>query len=140
MTEFNQQERTSAPGRTVAAGLLCEAESWTKAQCELLSGVEAMWTQWMKRQRESADRSLRSLRQIYECRTFADLVQVQQQWFADATRQGAVDFGNLASDAVALSWRAIGADAAARGVSLAARERSSAKPGGDAPPQRAAAE
>jgi len=49
--------------------LLREAEAWASAQCELLSGVEAMWVGWMQRRREALDASARSLTQICEYRT-----------------------------------------------------------------------
>jgi hypothetical protein len=45
------------PGSAATASVLREAEAWASAQCELLSGVEAMWTGWMQRQREAIDAS-----------------------------------------------------------------------------------
>jgi len=56
-------------GADAAAALLREAEAWASAQCELLSGVEAMWVGWMQRRREALDASARSLTQICEYRT-----------------------------------------------------------------------
>ena len=144
MTELNRDGGAAsgtAPGGAVAAGVLREAESWTSAQCELLSGIEELWADWMKRQREAVDASIRSLRQMCECRAFADLVQIQQQWFTDAARRGASDVGTLASDAVALTWRVAGAGRSrGRGSSSATQGRMPAKSSEDAPMQRVAAE
>jgi len=57
-----------APGGAVAAGFLREAEAWTGAQCELLSAMGAIWTDWLRRQHEAIDASARSLQQMLECR------------------------------------------------------------------------
>jgi hypothetical protein len=144
MAEFNQRDGAgsrAAPGRAVAAGVLHEAESLTSVHCELLSGLEALWVDWMERQRDALEASNRSLREMCDCRTLADIALVQQQWFADATRRGVSDIGLLASDAVALTWRVARADRAeAPAAASPERGRPPAKPGGDAPQQRAAAE
>src|SRR5882672_6884897 len=123
MTEFNRTEGIGsgfapggavaagiAPGGAVAAGMLHRAEAWTSAQCELLSGMEAIWSDWLRRQQEAIDASARSLQQMFECRSPADFVQTQQQWLADATRRGASDISTLASESMALTWRVVGAD------------------------------
>jgi hypothetical protein len=35
-----------APGGAVATCVLREAEAWTRAQSELASGIEVIWTDW----------------------------------------------------------------------------------------------
>jgi hypothetical protein len=144
MAEFNQSDDTgsrSAPGRAMAAGVLHEAAALTSAHCELLSGLEALWVDWMKRQRDALEASNRSLREMCDCRTLADIALVQQQWFADATRRGVSDIGMLASDAAALTWRVARTDrVGAPGAASPERGRTPAKSAGDAPLQRAAAE
>src|SRR6266478_1570208 len=113
MTEFNRTESIGsgfAPGGTVAAGMLHQAEAWTSAQCELLSGMEAIWTDWLRRQQEAIDAAAHSLQQMFECRNPADFAQTQQQWLADATRRSASDISTLASESMALTWRVVGAD------------------------------
>src|SRR5207244_11782097 len=62
----------------VAAVLLRQMEAWTNAQSELLSGMAALWTDWMKRQREAIEATAQSLQQMFECRNLADLAQIQQ--------------------------------------------------------------
>jgi hypothetical protein len=113
MTELNRTDRTIggvAPGGAVAAVVLREAEAWAGAQCEILSGIGAIWADWLRRQQEAIDASARSLQQMFECRNPADFAQRQQQWLADATRRGAADLNSLASESMALTWRAVGAD------------------------------
>jgi hypothetical protein len=118
MAEFTQGECAAAAGAALAApvaAMLREAERWTRLQCELLSGIEAMWTQWMRRQRTAIDASAGTLRRLYGCRSFAEFVQVEQQWLADALRDGAaVSAGRaVAEDALALGqWRAAEVEAA----------------------------
>ena len=144
MTEFNRTENTIsdvAPGDAVAAGVLRGAEAWTGAQCELLSGMGAIWTDWLRRQQEAIDASARSLQQMFECRSPADFAQTQQQWFTDAARRGASDISALASESMALTWRVVGADRLGLGgQSSPVRGTGRAKSGDEAPLQRAAAE
>jgi hypothetical protein len=127
------------PGDTVANCVLREAEAWTSAQCELVSGIGVVWTDWLKRQREAIDASARSLQQMFECRNPADFAQIQQQWIADAARRGASDISALACDAMALTWWAAAVDRV-RGPSSPVRGTGRAKSCDDAPVQRAAAE
>jgi hypothetical protein len=147
MTELNRTASTAAstldstiggiaPGGAVAAVVLREAEAWTGVQCELLSGMGAIWTDWLRRQQEAIDASARSLQQMLECRNPADFAQRQQQWLADAARRGAADFTTLASESMALTWRAVGADRlGGRGQ---VRGAGRAKAGDEVPLQRAA--
>lgn len=129
-----------APGSAVAVGVLREAEIWTSAQCELLSGMGARWADWMTRQCEAIDASSRALLQMYECRTLADLAELQRRWFADAARRGASDFGAWASDAVAVTRRTADEDPAASVLSVSGRPRAAAKLGEETSAPRAAAE
>ena len=144
MSELNRSEGVGIgqlPGGAVAASVLRETELWTNTQCELLSGIGALWTQWMGRQREAIDASARSLQHMYECRNLVDLVQLQQQWFADTARRSASDIGTWASDATALTCRIAGAERAGlRGSSPARRSGEPVSPAEGAPLQRAAAE
>jgi hypothetical protein len=128
----------SALGRAVATGMLREAQSWAGAQCALLSGMEAWWGDLMRRQREALDHSSRSLRQMGECRDLADILRIQQQWFADVARRGAGDVGSLASDAVALTWQLGAGGRAAR--SAPERAPTPAEAGDQGALRRAAAE
>jgi hypothetical protein len=148
MTEFNRSDSTRtdsavngmAPGGAVSLGVLREAEAWTSAQCELGSGMGAIWADWLRRQREAIDASARSFQQMFECRNPADFAQIQHQWFAEAARRGACDMSALACDSIALTCRVIGADrAGARAPSSPMRAPERAKPG-DGAGQRAAAE
>ena len=108
MAEFNRSEDARS-GMALAdettAAVARQAEVWASAQRELLSGIEAMWTGWMQRRREAFDASTRSLTEICECRNLVDVVQIQQQWLADAVRRTASDVSALADDAAALTRR-----------------------------------
>jgi hypothetical protein len=107
MAELNRREDTrngTPPGSAAAAAMLREAESWANVQCEVLSGVEAMWIGWMQRRREAIDASTRSFAQICECSNLVEIVQIQQQWLADAVQRTTSDLSALANDAAALTW------------------------------------
>ena len=127
------------PGGALTTSALREAEAWTRAQCELASGIGVIWTDWFKRQREAIDTSARSLQQMFECRNPAEFAQIQQQWIADAAQRGASDISALACDTMALTWWAAAVDRQRRPSALVhGAER--AKSGDDAPVQRVAAE
>ncbi len=63
-----------------------------------LSGMGAIWADWLQRQREAIDASARSFQQMFECRNPADFAQIQQQRLAEAARRGACDMSALACD------------------------------------------
>lgn len=145
MSEFNRGTSTKtwpAPGTVVAAAVLREAEAWARAQSDLVSGVEAIWAGWLKRQGEAIDAGTRSLRQMFDCRNPVELVQLQQQWVADTMCRAASDIGNLARDATAVTQRAAGADrfAASLRDQLAGQGVAPTPPNQGAAVQRAAAE
>lgn len=147
MSEFNRgmsAKAIPAPGTAVAAAVLREAEAWARTQSELLSGVEAIWTGWLKRQGEAIDAGTRSLRQMLDCRNPAELMQLQQQWVADTMCRAASDIGNLARDATAVTQRAGAASANRFATSLrdqlAGQGTPPASPNEGAAVQRAAAE
>jgi hypothetical protein len=144
MTQFNRAETTEngmALGSAVAAGMLHEAEAWTSAQCELLTGMGTIWTDWLRRQQEVIDASARSLQLMCECRNPADFAKIQQEWLTGTARQGASDLSALACDSMALTWRTVGADRlGVRGQPSPARGTARAKSGDEAPLQREAAE
>ena len=147
MTDVNRAETTrggTAPGGTIVAGVLRESETWLDAQCELLSGLGTIWTDWLKRQREAINASARSLQRMFECRNLADLAQIQQQFLADSTRRSASDITSLACDSMALTSRVVGAakadQLAGDGQSSPVRGAVRVKSSEEAPLQRAAAE
>ncbi len=131
-----------APGTTVAAAMLRETEAWARTQSELLTGVEAIWADWLKRQSEAFDAGSQSLRRMFDCRNPAELMQVQQQWVADAMRRAASDFSSLAGDALAVTRRVGGANVAAMMVpsQMSGRAVDQTKPDESAATHRAAAE
>ena len=144
MSDFNRATSTKnwpAPGTAVAAAVLREAEAWARTQSELLSGVEAIWSGWLKRQGEAIDAGTRSLRQMFDCRNPAELVQLQQQWVADTMCRAASDIGNLAKDATAVTQCAAGTDrfAASLRGQLAGQGSPAGQQSGSATVQRAAA-
>jgi hypothetical protein len=149
MTDFNRTESLRpdfgmsgvAPGGAVTTGILQEAEIWTSAHCELLSGIATIWTDLLDRQREAIDASARSLQQMFECRNLADMAELQQQWLADTARRSASDLSSMARDSLALTCRVAAGDRlSARSQSSPMRGEARAKSGDEAPAQRAAAE
>jgi predicted lipoprotein len=98
-------ERTSA-GLPLASAFAKEAELWIGAQGDLLTGVEAMITGWMQRQRQAFDASSRSMQRICDARSLFDLLQAQQEWVSDCLNWTAAEIRAVGNDTTAISRRA----------------------------------
>ena len=143
MAEFARTEGVNTAalsGGAVAVSLLREAENWRSAQCELLSGIGAIWADWLKRRREAIDASARALHQMSQCRDIADLVEIQQQWLADSVRRNALDLSNLACESMALPWRFAATDRVSWPEQSQARSPARARSASEPTVERVAAE
>lgn len=133
-----------AAANAVAASLLREAGSWARAQGALLSGIEAIWADWIKRRREAVDAAARSLQEMCACRSVGDLARIQQEWLAGAMHRAACDAAAMASGAVAMTRLAAGETAGAAAPSRMPQARggrpASSREREAAEPQREAAE
>lgn len=99
MTEIQRTETISGGyGGALAAALLRDAETWTGLQCELLTGVEALWAEWARRQNEAFETSAQAWRRLYDGSGMAELGQIQRDWLAGAARRTAEAIGRWASD------------------------------------------
>jgi len=99
MTKANHVVGTKGgivPGAIVASAFLKEAEIWMNARSEVLSVIEAMMADWMRRRQEALDTWSGSLKSMCECRDPVDFIQTQQDWLRDAIRLAAVDIRALA--------------------------------------------
>jgi len=107
MTQYQKEDARNATeaASVVGAAVLQEAESWTRAQCELVSGFGKIWTRLLHWQREAIDASARSFTEISEARDLGNILQIQQQWFEGAVRRTTSNWSELAKDAATLTWR-----------------------------------
>lgn len=99
---------TSTADRTspVGSAFVKEAELWMAAQGDLLTGIEAMMTGWMRRQREAFEASSRSMQKIYGARNLFDLLQAQHEWVSDCLSWTASEIRAVADDTTTISRRA----------------------------------
>ena len=97
----------TASASAMGAAVLQQAETWTKVQCELVSGIGEIWTRLLHWQREAIDASARSVAEISETRDIRKMLQVQQQWFEGAVRRTTSNWSELAKDAATLTWRVV---------------------------------
>jgi hypothetical protein len=82
-----------------------------------LTSMEAMMTDWLRRQREAIDTSSRSMQRICASRNIIDLVQAQHEWVSDCLQLTACEIRAVGNEAAAMTRKA-----AAR-LSEVARER-----------------
>ncbi len=114
--ELNAQ--TVAMSIPLGSAFLKETELWMGAHNDFLTGMEAIVTDWLRRQREVFDTSSRSIRKIYDSRNLVDLVQAQHEWLSDCLQLTASEIRAVGNDAAAMTRKA------AERLGEAARERS----------------
>jgi hypothetical protein len=105
-------------GIPLGSAFVKQAELWMGAHKDFLTSMEAMMTDWLRRQREVFDTSSRSIRKIYDSRNVIDLVQAQHEWFSDCLQLTASEIRAVGHDAAAMTRKA------AERLGEAARERS----------------
>jgi hypothetical protein len=108
MTEFKQTEgarASAAYGDAITSAMLREAVVWADAQRELLSGAEAIWSDWLKRRSEAVEATSRSMQKIWECRNLAEVAQAQHDWLTGAVDRVAADLTSVASGTAILTRR-----------------------------------
>ena len=107
MTQYQKEDAQNATkaASVVGAAVLQQAESWTRAQCELVSGIGDIWSRLLQWHREAIDASARSLAEISESRNLGNTLQIQQEWFEGAVRRTTANWTELAKDAATLTWR-----------------------------------
>ena len=128
MTEANQVTGARSgivPGAVVGSAFLKEAEAWMSAQGEILSVMEAVVADWVRRRREAIDALSRSLQKMCECRNPVDFVRTQQDWLCDTIQWAASDMRAIAGDTTNLTRKR-----------TAQFERSVGSPDDDARPRR----
>lgn len=107
MQNQSDHSQNGTQAGSAAAAVLQQAETWSRAQCELVSGVEAICNRWMQWQREAIDTAGRSLVAMSESRDLGNVFQIQQQWFTDAARRSASNWSALAKEATELPLRVV---------------------------------
>jgi len=103
MMEFRQTEGATGFGGAAAAAWLRDAQAWTGLQCELLSGIEALWAECARRQSEAIEASARTLQGLFDGRHLIEIAQLQRDWVASATRRTADAADRWAGDSAALA-------------------------------------
>jgi hypothetical protein len=106
MADINQMDSARsgvAAGSAVLSGLLSTTAGWMSTQGAILSGMEAIWMDWVKRQQEAIDVSSRSLPKMWECRNPVEFVQTQQEWLCDAIERATVDVSAAAGHTATLT-------------------------------------
>lgn len=82
----NEDEALSA--RSVGPFVAQGAQAWLNYQSNLLSGFEAIATDWIKRQRDALDEMRRSIETMSECRDPRELFKFQQEFFSNCLNRG----------------------------------------------------
>lgn len=96
----------AAAGLPIGSDFVKQAELWMGAQGDLLTGIEAMVTGWIRRQRQAFEASSRSMRRICDARNIFDLLQAQHEWVSDCLNWTASEIRAVGSDTTTISRKA----------------------------------
>lgn len=130
MPEFNQTEQaigTALPGVVLTGAVLREAEAWARLQAELFGGIQTVWADWARRRWQDIDAGSRSLQRMCESRSFAELLQAQQDWINESLQRSASEVGVWMNGVAGLGRRTTEA-ASARAEQWAATASAGAEP------------
>jgi hypothetical protein len=94
---------TSSMSIPLASAFLKETERWMGVHTDFLTSMEAMMTEWVRRQREAFDTSSRSIRKIYDCRDIIGLIQAQHEWVSDCLHWTAGEIRAVGCDAAEIT-------------------------------------
>lgn len=100
MAEFEQTGSGAGAGigGAIAAAIERDARAWAGLHCEMLSGVERLWSESLRRQVEAVEIGARTLQGLYG-RQLAATARLQREWLADATRRAADALGQSSAEA-----------------------------------------
>src|SRR5215813_513196 len=91
------------PATALTSAFFKGADIWMNAHGQILSAVEPIVTDWVRRQQAALDIWARSLKQICQCRDPIDLIQAQQDWLCDTVRLSASGIRALVGDTTNLA-------------------------------------
>jgi hypothetical protein len=116
---------SAAAGHAAAAGgnvtemFTRGAEAWLDSQAAALARLEETMQDWIARRHAAIQESYEALHRLRECRDFADMAVVQQQWLAGTMQRLTDDLGSFGTTALDASHAAL---RQAHGVAQAAGE------------------
>ena len=89
--------------RSVGPFVAQGAQAWLSYQANLLSGFEAIATDWIKRQRDAFDAMQRSVEKMSECRDPLELLKFQQEFFSSCLNRAISDASAFGERAFAIA-------------------------------------
>jgi len=89
--------------RSVGPLIAQSAQAWLGYQANLLSGFEAIATDWIKRQRDAFDAMQRSIERMSECRDPLELFKFQQEFFSNCLNRAISDASAFGDRAFAIA-------------------------------------
>lgn len=147
MSESQRKPTTSEDAASIARGTgpfaAQSAQAWLSYQANLLSGFEAIATDWIKRQRDAFDAMQRAIEQMSQCRDPLELFKFQQEFFSNCLSRAISDASAFGDRAFAIARDAKADIARARQHSMARLDESTedSRKGAEGKPMpRAAAE
>jgi len=120
-------DHAAAAGGHIADVFTRGAEAWLDSQSAALVRFEETMRDWIARRHQAIQESYEALRQLRECRDFADIAVVQQQWIAGTMQRLTDDLGSFGTTALEASQVALrqthgAAQAAGEGARRAGEE------------------
>jgi predicted lipoprotein len=106
MIQAKPNADTASAGVPVGSALLKEAERWMGAQGDLLTNIETMVTEWVRRQRQAFEASSRSVQRMCDARNIFDLLQAQNEWVSDCLHWTAAEIRAVGNDTTTITRKA----------------------------------
>ncbi len=112
LNRIRDAANTASGGDVVVAAVLRGVETWANAQSDMLAGAGAMWAEWNRQQRQTAEFSARTLLDMCECRSPLDFARLQRRWLTGSLEHAASSIECVAQHAVPIVQPAMPRDLA----------------------------
>jgi len=92
---------------TVVSRAATTGDAWMQGQAELIENIEQISHRWLRNRRQAIEATRQLVAEIRQCRDFADVLRVQNEWLSGSLQRLASDFHAFTSTALGYSRHAV---------------------------------